>query len=51
MLGAPFAASLQKSGMLKELPKEMNADAVKFILRYEEEELRQLQGEMKGLQK
>jgi hypothetical protein len=50
MLGASFAASLQKSGMLKELPKEVNAENVKFILEHEAE-LQKLQEEMKGLQK
>jgi len=50
MVGAGFAAGMQKSGLLKELPKEVNPDNVKFILEHEAE-LRQLQEEMKGLEK
>jgi len=50
MVGASFAAGMQKSGMLKELPKEVNADNVKFIIEHEAE-LQKLQQEMKGSEK
>jgi hypothetical protein len=50
MVGAAFAAGMQKSGMLKELPKEVNPDNVKFILDHEVE-FQKLQEEMKGLEK
>jgi hypothetical protein len=50
MIGASFAAGMQKAGILKELPKEVNADNVKFILEHEAE-LQKLQQEMKGLEK
>jgi hypothetical protein len=50
MFGAALAASLQKSRMLKELPKEVNPDNVKFVLEHEAE-LQRLQEEMKALEK
>jgi hypothetical protein len=50
MVGASLAAGMQKAGMLKELPKEVNAENVKFILEHEAE-LQKLQQEMKGLEK
>lgn len=50
MFGAAFAASAQKAGMLKELPKEVNPDNVKFILEHEAE-LQKLQEEMKAFEK
>jgi hypothetical protein len=50
MIGASFAAGMQKSGMLKELPKEVNAENVKFILEHEAE-LQKLQQEFKGAEK
>lgn len=46
MIGAGFAASMQKAGLIKELPKEVNAENVKFILEHEAE-LQKLQEEMK----
>lgn len=50
LVGAGFAAGMQKAGMLKEIPKGVNPDNVKFILEHEAE-LQQLQEEMKGLEK
>jgi hypothetical protein len=50
MVAASFAAGMQKSGMLKELPKDVNADNVKFIIEHEAE-LQKLQQEMKGSEK
>jgi cytochrome c556 len=50
MFGAAFAASLQKSGMLKELPKEVNPANVTFVLEHEAE-LQRLQEEMKAFEK
>lgn len=47
MIGASFAAGAQKAGMLKELPKEVNPENVKFVLDHEAE-LQRLQQEMKG---
>jgi len=47
MVSASFAAGMQKSGMLKELPKDVNAENVKFIIEHEAE-LQKLQQEMKG---
>ena len=50
MLGGSFAAGMQKAGMLKQLPKGVNAENVKFILEHEAE-LQKLQAEMKGSEK
>jgi len=50
MVSASFAAGMQKSGMLKELPKDVNAENVKFIIEHEAE-LQKLQQEMKGSEK
>jgi hypothetical protein len=50
MLGAGMAAGMQKAGLLKELPKEVNAENVKFILEHEAE-LQKLQQEMNGTDK
>jgi hypothetical protein len=50
MFAAGFAASLQKAGMLKEQPKEVNADNLKFILEHEAE-FQRLQEDMKGPEK
>jgi hypothetical protein len=50
MIGASFAAGMQKAGMLKELPKEVNAENVKVILEHEAE-LQKLQEELKGSDK
>lgn len=50
MVAAGFAAGLQKAGMLKELPKEVNAENVKFILEHEAE-LEKLMGDLKGSDK
>jgi hypothetical protein len=50
MISASFAAGMQKSGMVKELPKDVNAENVKFILEHEAE-LQQLQQEFKGSDK
>jgi hypothetical protein len=47
MTGALFAAGMQKAGLLKELPKEVNAENVTFILDHEAE-FRKLQQEMSG---
>ncbi len=48
MFQASFAAGLQKAGTIKELPKEVNAENVKFVLEHEAE-LQKLQEEMKSL--
>ena len=48
MFQASFAAGLQKAGTIKELPKEVNAENVKFVLEHEAE-LKTLQEEMKAL--
>jgi hypothetical protein len=50
MIGASFAAGAQKAGLLKELPKEVNPENVKFVLDHEAE-LQKLQQEMKGLER
>jgi hypothetical protein len=50
MVGAAFAAGAQKAGMLKETPKGVNPDNVKFIIEHEAE-LQKLQEDLKGLGK
>jgi hypothetical protein len=48
MIQASMVAGFQKSGMMKEIPREVNPENVKFILAHEKE-LQALQKEMQAL--